>query len=121
MIKRISLLVFVLTVAACGGDTRFTTEPPPAATGLLKDIVASNLPSPFYHFEYDASGKITRASYASDLYVYDLTYRGDKLSEMRNNILVNHDRLVYNSDDAGRVVSVRYVDANGVTFTLVLF
>ena len=121
MIKRISLLIFALAVAACGGDGRLTTEPPPPATGLLKDIVASSLPSPFYHFEYDASGKITRASYASDLYVYDLTYRGDRLDEMRNNNLANHDRLVYTYDEVGRIVSVRYVDANGVTFTLVIF
>ena len=122
MIKLGSLLVVALAVSACSGDAHLTTEPPPPpAAGLLKDLVASNVPSPFYHFEYDASGKITRASYASGLYLYDLTYRGDRLSEVQNNNSANHDRLVYNYDDAGRVVAVRYVDANGVSFTLVFF
>jgi hypothetical protein len=121
MIKYSSLVLVALAMAACSGDTRITVPPPPPpGTVLLKDVIASNLPSPFYHFEYDEFGKIIRASYASDLYVYDLTYRGDRLSEMRNNILVNQDRLVYTYDDIGRVVSVRYVDANGVTFTLVI-
>src|SRR5678810_1135672 len=38
---------------------------------------------------------------------------------MRNNILVNHDRLQYFYDDAGRVSEVRYVDPNASVFTVV--
>lgn len=123
MIKRSSLLVLAFVASGCGTDARLTAPPdnPPAATILLKDVVASNLPSPLYHFEYDASGRITGASYASGLYVYDLAYTGDRLSEMRNNGPANHDRIVYAYDDAGRVAGVRYVDANGVTYTVVIF
>lgn len=122
MIKRSLLLVLVLAASACSRDARLSTEPPPPpGTVLLKDDVASNLPSPFYHFEYDGSGRITAASYASGLFVYELAYAGGRLSEMRNNTSVNHDRLVYTYDDAGRVAAVRYVDTNGVTFTLVVF
>ncbi len=83
-------------------------------------MVVSNLPSPFYHFEYDASGRIKLASYASELTRYDLTYDdAGRLSEMQNNILVNHDRLQYFYDDAGRVGEVRYVGSNGSVFTVV--
>ena len=83
-------------------------------------MVVSNLPSPFYHFEYDAAGRIKFASYASELTRYDVTYdAAGRISEMRNNILVNHDRLQYVYDDAGRVSEVRYVDTDGVVFTVV--
>jgi hypothetical protein len=83
-------------------------------------MVVSSLPSPFYHFEYDAAGRIKFASYASELTRYDVTYdAAGRLSEMDNNILVNHDRLQYFYDDAGRVDEVRYVNANGTVFTVV--
>ena len=124
MINRSSLLVLAVAVSACSSDARLNTAPPenpPPATVQLKDVVASNLPSPFYHFEYDGLGRITTASYASSLFVYELAYAAGRLSEMRNNILVNHDRLVYTYDNAGRVGAVRYVDWNGVTYTLVVF
>ena len=86
---------------------------------LLKDIVASSLPSPYYHFEYDATGRMTFASFASELTRYDLSYTAGRLSEMTNNILVNHNRLVYFYDGAKRVSEVRYVDDTGVVFTRV--
>jgi hypothetical protein len=123
MINRSSLLVLAFATSACSVDARLNAPPenPPAATILLKDVVASSLPSPLYHFEYDASGRITSASYASSLYVYDLAYTGGRLAEMRNNVAGNQDRIVYAYDDAGRVAGVRYVDANGVTFTVVIF
>jgi hypothetical protein len=94
--------------------------PPPPPTVLLKDIVIPTLPSPYYHFEYDATGRIAVASFASGLTNYDVTYDGGRIAELRNNILVNHDRLVYVYDDAGRVSLVREVDETGVTFTLVV-
>ena len=53
------------------------------------------------------------------LFIYDVVYEGSRISEMRNNILVNHDRLQYVYDDAGRVSAVRYVDSNGAVFTVV--
>jgi hypothetical protein len=83
---------------------------------LLRDIVIPNLPSPFYHFEYDAAGRVIFASYASDLFRYDIRYDAGRISELQNNILVNHDRLQYVYDDVGRVASVRYVNQSGVVF-----
>jgi hypothetical protein len=116
------LLVLAAIVSACNGDSGTTAPtpppppPPPQPSVLLRDIVIPNLPSPFYHFEYDAAGRVSFASYASDLFRYDVRYDGGRISEMQNNILVNHDRLNYVYDDAGRVASVRYINESGVIF-----
>ena len=87
---------------------------------LLKDIVIATLPSPYYHFEYDSMGRIAVVSFASELTHYNVRYDGGRIAELQNNILVNHDRLVYVYDDASRVALVREVDETGVTFTLVV-
>lgn len=128
---RLALVAAVFATAiACGSDTAVTDPgsttppplpPPPPAAILLKDIVVDRLPSPFYHFDYDTSGTVIGVSYASGLTSYDVSYSGGRIKEMRNNILVNHDRLVYAYDDVGRVAGIRYVDANGVTFTVLVY
>jgi hypothetical protein len=117
------LAALAAAASACGSDRRSITAPTPdpLPTVLLKDIVIPHLPEPYYHFEYDATGRMTAASFASDLTMYTLTYTGGRLSEMQNNILVNHDRLVYSYDNAGHVREVDYIDANGVVFTQVGF
>ena len=76
-----------------------------------------NLPSPYYHFEYDTSGRVAVASFASEFLVYDVAYDGGRISEMRTNILVNRDVLKYTYDDAGRISEIRYVDSNGQGYT----
>jgi len=120
-------VLLVAALAACNDDTSTTAPtttpppPPPAPAVLLKDIIIPNLPAPYYHFEYDATGRASFASFASDFFRYDLTYDGGRLSEMRNNILVNHDELKYVYDEAGRVVSVRYVGADDAVFTVLFF
>ena len=127
LVRRGSLLLAMLlaTLLACGGgDAPTAPEPtvPGAPRVLLKDIVVSRLPSPYYHFTYDATGRMDSASFASDLTRYGVSYdAADRIRELRNDILVNHDRIVYAYDDVGRVVGVRYVDSNGVTFTVVVF
>ena len=122
-VRHSGLLILAAALFACNGESGTTAPtPPPSAASpvLLRDIVASNLPSPFYHFEYDTAGRIKFASFASELTRYDVTYDdAGRISEMRNNIVVNHDRLQYFHDDAGRVSEVRYVDSNGVIFTVV--
>src|SRR5215208_5660263 len=114
-------IIAVAAMSACGGDARITAPPPPSATVLLKDIVIPSLPSPYYHFEYDAQGKVSTVSFASGFTMYDVTYAGGRVSELRNNIIVNHDRLVYVYDDAGRVAAIRETDENGVVFTVLFF
>ena len=124
--RHAGLLILTAALAACNGESGTTaptvpTPPDPTPSPvLLRDMVLSNLPSPFYHFEYDAAGRIKFASYASDLTRYDVTYdNAGRLSEMQNNILVNHDRLEYFYDDAGRVGDVRYIGSDVAFFTVV--
>jgi hypothetical protein len=112
------------TAAACGGDSAITdpgSTPPPPAKVLLKDVVVDRLPSPFYHFDYNAEGTITGVSYASGLISYDVSYLGSRIRQLQTNTLGNHDRIVYSYDSDGRVVGVRYVNADGVTFTIVVY
>jgi hypothetical protein len=101
------------------GTTDPVSPPPvdPAPTVLLKDVVIAHLPSPFYHFEYNAAGKVTFVSYASDFFRYDVVYDGNRINEMRNNILVNKDRLQYFYDNLGRVNVVKYADSTGLVYT----
>jgi len=80
---------------------------------LLKDVVASSLPSPYYHFEYDLAGRVTRVTFASDLRIYDVRYENGRIMELQNNTAGNADRLQYVYDAAGRVETVNYVDQTG--------
>ncbi|HEX4683613.1 MAG TPA: hypothetical protein VH277_12925 [Gemmatimonadaceae bacterium] len=114
-------LIILAATAACSTDRGPTTPTPlvvPAPV-LLKDMVLSNLPSPYYHFDYDANGRVTAASFASGFSTYDLVYDGSRLTEMRNNGVGNRDRLTYAYDAAGRVSLVSYTDSSGSTYARV--
>ena len=120
----LSLLIAATVLFSCKKEKEMPVSvemPSPVATVLLKDVVESNLPSPYYHFEYDTQGKVAFVSFASDFTRYDIMYRQRKISEMRNNILVNKDRLKYVYDDTGRVTMVKYTDSTGVVFARVNF
>lgn len=93
--------------------------PDPGPTVLLQDIVIPSLPSPYYHFEYDPTGRLTVASFASDLRHYDVRYDNGRISEMKNTAVLNGDRLTYTYDDAGRVSVVKYVDASEAVVAVV--
>ncbi len=123
-------LILVAALAACSGDSDpITPEPPdpPAAAGLLRDVVLSNLPSPYYHFAYDTAGRITAASFASGLRKYEVAYDGGRITEMRevaylgNDTVTAGDRLEYFYDDAGRVAVISYVNTNGLVYTRLVF
>jgi hypothetical protein len=113
-------MIAVAGLSSCSGDAKVTAPPPPDSA-LLKDIVIPNLPSPYYHFEYDGQGRVSSVSFASGLTTYDVTYAAGRISEIRNNTIANHDRLVYVYDDAGRVVAIRETDESGVVFTALFF
>ena len=121
--KLAALVMALAMLVACGGDASVTdpggSQQPPV---LLKDIVIDRLPSPFYHFEYDASGRVVSVSYASGMDDFGVTYIGAKIKELTNTGGIgNRDRIVYAYDDAGRVGGVRYVDTSGVTTTVVVY
>ena len=120
----LSLLIAATVLFSCKKEKEMPVSvetPSPVAAVLLKDVVLSNLPSPYYHFEYDTKGKVAFVSFASDFNRYNVIYRQRKISEMKNNILVNKDRLKYLYDSAGRVSMVKYTDSAGVVFTRVNF
>lgn len=118
-------LAALLTISIGAGcyDAAPTSLPPPPPPDpdrvLLRDVTIEHLPNPFYHFEYDQAGHIAFVSYASELTRYDVKYAGGRISELGNNILVNHDRLLYTYDDSGRVAEVREMDSTGVVFLTV--
>ncbi len=115
-------MIAVAGLSSCSGDLNVTAPPPPPpASALLKDIVIPNLPSPYYHFEYDGQGIVSSVSFASGLTTYDVTYAAGRINEMRNSTVANHDRLVYVYDDAGRVAAIRETDENGVVFIALFF
>ena len=103
----------VLALAACSDEASITDPDPlvpPAA--LLEDIVIPNLPSPYYHFEYDASYRVRRASFAGDARAYDVTWNGPRIEKLVNTV-GSRDTLVYGYDDTGRVGTVNQVDGTG--------
>ncbi|MGE5760455.1 MAG: hypothetical protein ACM37V_08890, partial [Gemmatimonadota bacterium] len=72
----LGLTVTVAAVLACGD----TAGPGEGAAVLLKDVVVSHLPAPYYHFEYEPDGRIARVSFASDLLIYDVLYRDGRIT-----------------------------------------
>jgi hypothetical protein len=114
-------LLAAAVISACGGDLKTTAPPPPQTPALLKDVVVDRLPSPYYHFDYDATGRIAGASFASGFRIYQVAYVGDRITELRNNAVGNTDVLKYFYDDLGRVARIDYLDANGQVFTHVNF
>jgi hypothetical protein len=113
-------ILLAVAVSACSDSVATAPLPPdpipPVAPVLLRDIAYSSLPSPFYHFEYDARGRISMATYASGLRSYGVTYEGDRLSQMVSNVGSVREKLGYLYDDAGRVGMVVFVDANGLVY-----
>src|SRR3954467_4082430 len=122
--RHAGLLILAAALAACNGESGTTaptapTPPDPTPSPvLLRDIVLSNLPSPYYHFEYDAAGRVVAASFASGLTNYEVAYDGGRISELRNVAVQNGTRLAYLYDDAGRVNVVKYLDATGLVYTV---
>ena len=116
---RFSGLLIAAAAPACAGDLAPTVPPPPppppVADVRLAEIVIPNLPSPFYRFEYDATGRITFADYASGLHVYDIHYDGDRISAMQQ-LGLFPERLTYFYDDAAKVSMITYTDRQGVIY-----
>lgn len=123
--RHLLLVLMTLVFFACKKEKEINNPvvsppvPPQLPTILLKEINVPLLPSPYYHFDYDATGKVNFASFASDLTRYNIIYDAGRISEMRNNILVNKDRLQYLYNNGGKVEAINYEDSTGVVYTRV--
>ena len=119
---RYFLIVLSLGIlVSCKKDPEITNNPViPGQQPLLKDIVVSRLPSPYYHFEYDADGKINLVSFASGLISYDVLYANGRVTEMRRNNMGSNERLQYLYNIEGKVNVVKYIDSAGLTYERVV-
>jgi len=109
-----SVLSLILVLISCHKQPvvpdHVTTQ-----SGFLKEIVLKNLPSPYYHFDYDGSGSIQTASFASGEASYTLQHNGNRISEVKNTSLGNKDRLgyVYEND---KVVLITVTNQAGIVY-----
>lgn len=87
-------ITFLFISTSCKKDKPVRPSGPPVPlTGKLKDMTERNLPSPAYHFEYNDSGAISKASIYSGLISYNLRYQGKKILRMEST--TNQDTLQY--------------------------
>jgi hypothetical protein len=118
------ILSFMVTVVSCKKQETISTVPPPVyptKKKLLKDINRPGLPTPYYHFEYRTDSLIKNVSFASGFNNYNVFYNGNNISEMRNNIIVNHDTLRYFYDNGGRIAMIRFIAETGIIYRHVAF
>jgi hypothetical protein len=117
-LKYILLSVIVIVLASCKKQNVDQVPPIPLHNKhiLLKDITVPNLPAPYYHFEYNSDSLVTKANFASGFTNYDVLYAGDRILEMQNNIIVNHDTLRYVYDNAGKITSIKFINSDNVLY-----
>lgn len=123
MIRLLTTTMIITAIAvACHKDAVNQPGPPTGAEALrVKDINEKNLPSPYYHFEYNDTGNITIAGFQSGLRLYDVTYNGKNITTMENTAdPVNKVRLEYEYMN-GDLLAVRVKDKNGITFRHCIF
>jgi hypothetical protein len=113
----------IVLLLSCKKEHRPPFDPPavPARHILLKDITIPNLPSPYYHFEYSADSLVKKADFASGYTMYDVLYSGNRIGEMRDNIIINHDTLRYQYDNAGKLALIKFINGANISYRLVFF
>ena len=124
-ISSIIIMVAVILTSCKKEHTQspIPVTPPPAAVKkiLLKEISIPHLPSPYYHFDYRPDSLVSGVSFASGYTNYDVIYNGKSISELRNNIIVNHDTLRYQYDNSGQIALIRFINDAGVTYRHAFF
>ena len=108
------ILVVLETFVAC--KKPMENPPPTTSDVLLKDIVEDQWPAPYYHFEYDATSRVSLMSFASDYNRYTVTYSGDRINEIRNNVIENKDRFQYFYNSEGKIELIKYLDSTGTVY-----
>jgi len=115
--KALIVATLTLTLFACRKEHSGTgqQDPPnnPGTTqALLKDLDISILPQPWYHFEYDNSKRVILIISQSSLDTMHVIYDGNKIKEMRNDAISNHDTLRYTYDNNGMVSLITFIGAS---------
>ena len=110
--KTAFLLVLTLLFATISCRKEKIGHPDPPSTGVallkLKDVTVNNLPSPYYHFEYNDTGNITLAEFSAGIKSYQVTYAGKDIASMLN------------TADPGNNVKLDYVYNNGDLIAVVV-
>lgn len=122
--KYFLFLILPVLFFSCKKEKKLIDQPPPEAKApvvLLKDIVSSSLPSPYYHFEYNADSTISFVSFAADFTKYEVHYTAGRISDMTSDILGTLEKLQYFYDNSGRVSAVNYFDMTGAIYIKVSF
>lgn len=117
--KYLLFVTVVIVLFSCKKENETTTHStpppdPPIPVMLLKSIVIPNLPSPYYFFEYDTTGRITLASFASGLNTYAVTHDQNRIINMLNNTGASPGLLEYFYNDKGQVNRITYKDPLGI-------
>jgi hypothetical protein len=110
--KALLILSAMLTILSCKKEHNSGSEqdPPHATQVLLKDYMVNN--NPWYHFEYDNENRIITAVSQSSLDTMHVIYDGNRIKEMRNDIVGNHDTLRYTYDNSGMVSLITFIGAS---------
>jgi hypothetical protein len=118
-LKKAILAAAITCIMAChkgGNPVTDIPEPPDRQLILVKDIVISNLPSPYYHFEYSDSGKISLASFAADFLITKFDYNKNLVLRSHNSGPANQDQLNYLYDSIQRPIQIDYMNKDGKTY-----
>lgn len=111
------ILIVSLASTACKKDDKPTTNPvPPPEKGWLKDISYSNLPSPYYHFEYNSDGRVQKISFSDAMAQYNVAYETNGISHIEKTNADNHDKLVYTYQEAGKPIYIEYTRFTGEVY-----
>src|SRR6476620_4338335 len=110
---RMKFILAVLLLAISFSCKKLHTDYPPLPTPnfvdlKLKDIVIQNLPSPYYHFEYDNDGRISKFDFATGWF-YGMTYSGNNITLMKDyNASITGDSIkyVYSNDTLTNILVI---------------
>jgi hypothetical protein len=99
--------------SSCKKNTEVTTPSPGNNPSLLKTVAYQNLPSPYYHFEYDESGKMNTAAFASGAFTYSLSYQANQLKEMKSILASTKINTTYQYDNTGKISFIKISNEDG--------
>jgi hypothetical protein len=115
--KALIVATVVITAFACKKEHSSNgQQAPPNNPGptdiLLKDLTINNSSEAWYHFEYDNNKRIVLITSQSSLDTMHVIYDGNRIKEMRNDIIGNHDTLRYAYDNTGMVSLITFIGAS---------